>query len=318
MDFELLRKSLKKEKINTTLISQNGSIIYEYYKNSKQKDKLHKINSCTKSVMSILFGIAIEKKYLESVHNPIHHYFPELLKGQEDKRKMEITIYHLLTMTDGLDFPEFGEWNCFAPMVYHHDSVKFVIDRPMIHSVGTHMNYSSGASHILSAILQQVTKMKTEEFAQKYLFQPLGIEKYQWYTDRMGINKGGDGLVFQVADMLKIGKMMLKKGEYNGIQILSKDWIEKSTTPNLLTYESIGHYGMHWWVSKIDSKEEFSESNTFYFALGFGGQYIIILPSTNMVIAVTSDIYDDSLKPLRILRSILFEKIVNEYTTKKR
>ncbi len=181
----------------------------------------------------------------------------------------------------------------------------------MIHPVGTHMNYSSGASHILSAILQQLTKMKTEEFAKKYLFKPLVIEKYQWYTDRMGINKGGDGLVLQVADMLKLGQMMLQKGEYNGKRILSEDWIKEATTPNLVTYENIGHYGMHWWVSKINSKEDFSESNSFYFALGFGGQYIIVLPKTNMVIAVTSDIYDDSLKPLRILRNVLFDEIVN-------
>ncbi len=123
MDFELLQKSFKKEKINTTLISQDDNVVFEYYKNSKQKDKLHKINSCTKSVMSILIGIAIEQKYLESVNVPVHQYFPHLFREQEDKRKMDITIYHLLTMTDGLDFPEFGEWNCFAPMVYHHDIV---------------------------------------------------------------------------------------------------------------------------------------------------------------------------------------------------
>lgn len=100
-------------------------------------------------------------------------------------------------MTEGL---EFVEWNCFAPMVFHSDIVKFIINCPMVHPVGTHMNYNSGCSHILSAIMQQVTNMKTNEFefAKRYLFQSLGIQEYQWYRDKK-----------------KMGLLVLKKGVYN-------------------------------------------------------------------------------------------------------
>jgi CubicO group peptidase (beta-lactamase class C family) len=308
MNFESLQKELQKLKINTVLVNQNGQSIYEYYKNKKQKEKLHKLNSCTKSVMSILMGIALDKGFLETIYLPVSHFFPKIFENLADKRKYEMTIDHLLTMSDGLHFPEFGEWNYFAPMVYHHDIVKFVIDRPLENPVGTHMNYNSGCSHILSAILQQVTKRTTEEFAYEHLFKPLGIEDYSWYMDNMKINKGADGLVLKADDMMKIGQLMLNKGVYNKKKIVSEDWITQSTLPHMLTYENIGYYGKHWWVNKIDEQKDFSIKNTFYFALGFGGQYIIILPSKEMVISITSDIYTDSLKPMRVLREHLFSQ----------
>lgn len=306
MNFEPLTKELKKEKINTVIINHNGKNIFEYYKNMKQKEKLHKLNSCTKSVMSILIGIAIDRQYLDTIHTPVHHFFPEVFQNQTDTRKNDITIYHLLTMTEGLNFPEFGEWNCFAPMIYHPNIVKFVINRPMEHPVGKHMNYNSGCSHILSSILQLVTKTKTEDFANEYLFKPIGIKEYTWYLDKMKINKGADGLVLKAEDMMKIGQLMLQNGTINGKSIISADWIKETTKPNLMTYDFIGHYGMHWWVNKIDERKDFSDDNTYYFALGFGGQYIIVLPVKNMVITITSDIYSDSLKPMRIIRKSLF------------
>lgn len=305
MEYDVFYKALKKEKINTCIITQKSNYVFEYYKNKKQKDKLHKINSCTKSIISILIGIALDKKYLQSLDEPLHNYFPNILNVQSDKRKMSLTIRHILTMTDGLDFPEFGEWNCFAPMVYYHDIVKFVLERPLINEPGTHMNYNSGCSHILSAILQQVTNMRAEEFAYKYLFTPLGIKDYRWYHDKMNINKGADGLVLKPADMQKVGQLILNKGCYNNKRIVSEKWIIQSVSPNIKTYDHIGFYGMHWWVSRFNEDKDFSEDNSFYFALGFGGQYIVVIPSQELVITLTSDIYEDSLRPMRIMKEFL-------------
>ncbi|WP_026695131.1 serine hydrolase domain-containing protein [Peribacillus kribbensis] len=306
MNLDFLNKEIKKEKVNCCLIYQNQDLQYSYYKNNKQRDKLHKLNSCTKSILSILIAIAIDKGYIPSIHTPIRFYFPKVLSSQADPRKKELTIRHLLTMSDGLDFPELGEWNSFAPMVYHHDIIKFVLDRPLIHEPGTHMNYNSGCSHILSGILQLSAGMKTEEFAVKHLFKPLGISEYRWYEDRMKINKGADGLVLKAEDMIKIGCLMLQKGLYSGKRVVSEEWLLESIKPNLLTYEFIGHHGMHWWVNKLEPLNDFSPKNSFYFALGFGGQYIIVLPSLQMVIVITGELYHDSLKPMRIIREKLF------------
>lgn len=307
LDIPFLQNKLKKEKINTFFINSNGKTIFQYYKNEKQQHKLHKINSCTKSILSILIGIAIDQKFLESVHVPIHSYFPELFLRQNDKRKMDITLYHLLTMTEGLDFPEFGEWNSFSPMVFHSDIVKFVVDRPMVHPVGTHMNYNSGCSHILSAILQQVTNMKTEEFAHHNLFHPLGILNYQWYEDKKKINKGADGLLLKVEDMMKIGLLVLNKGVYNKKRVVSEEWINDSTHPNLMTYDKIGYYGMHWWVNKHDKTQDFSVNNQYFFALGFGGQYIFISPKEKLVITITSDLNNTSLLPLQLIKDYILK-----------
>ncbi|WP_082460767.1 serine hydrolase [Psychrobacillus sp. FJAT-21963] len=302
IDFDYLKREIKKEKVTSLLVYQKGNSIFEYYKNNKQREKVHKMNSCTKSVLSILVGIALEKKHLTSIHLPVYTFFPELFKEQTDSRKLDITIYHLLTMTDGLDFPEFGEWNSFAPMVYHPNIMKFVLERPIIHPVGTYMNYNSGCSHILSAILQKVTNMKTEEFANKYLFKPLGIKEFNWYSDNVNINKGADGLVLKATDMMKIGQLMLQNGVYNNKRIVSEEWIKTSTTPYFKTYELIGYYGMHWWINKLDDKQYFTYENTYHFALGFGGQYIFIYPKEEIVIVITSEIYENSLLPLRIVQ----------------
>ncbi|WP_409294304.1 serine hydrolase domain-containing protein [Peribacillus sp. SCS-26] len=308
MNLEKLVHELKKEKINAVLISQNNEMIFHYYKNNKQKNKLHKLNSCTKSILSLLIGIALEKGVLQSLDEPVGSYFPKLFFDLEDKRKLELTLRDLITMTEGLDFPEFGEWNCFSPMVYHHDIVKFTLTRPLIHESGTHMNYNSGCSHILSAILSQAAAMKTEEFAAKHLFHPLGIHEYRWYTDNKGINKGADGLVLKISDMHKIGLLMLDEGKFNGTEVVPLQWIRESTAPNLLTYEYIGHYGMHWWVDKLDKTKNFSPPNTYYFALGYGGQFMIVIPGASMVITIASDIYTDSMKPMTIIKDLLLLK----------
>src|SRR4051812_41404185 len=128
-----------------------------------------------------------------------------------------------------------------------------------------------------------------------------------WYLDKMKINKGADGLVLKAEDIMKIGQLMLQGGVYNGRRIVSSEWIKETTRPNLLTYDFIGHYGMHWWVHKLDESADFTPENTFYFALGFGGQYIIVFPAANRVITMTSDIYTDSLRPMRILRKTLLK-----------
>lgn len=125
----------------------------------------------------------------------------------------------------------------------------------------------------------------------------------------MNINKGADGLVLKISDMEKIGLLMLQQGLYAEKRIVSEEWVQLSTAPNLETYPYIGHYGMHWWVSRMDETKGFIEKNTFFFALGFGGQFILIYPYYRLVATITSEIYDDSLRPLRLLRKHLFPQL---------
>ncbi|WP_199624843.1 serine hydrolase domain-containing protein [Paenibacillus alkalitolerans] len=297
-------RAIKKVKIKSCLIMREDSLVFEYYKNRKIEINPQKINSCTKSILSILIGIALDKGYIKSISEPVCSYFPEINR-LEDTRKRYITIEDLLTMSAGFDWPEFGEWNCFAPMVFSSDIVKYVFERDLQDNRGVKMNYNSGCSHVLTAILQKTTGMKAIEFANLHLFRPLGITKTNWFEDSKGINRGADGLTMTTIDMLKIGTLFLHEGDWKNSRIVSSDWLKKSTQPYYLTYESIGYYAYHWWVRNLNMNTAETSRTEMIFALGFGGQYICVIPRLSMVIAITSEIYEDSLKPLRILEEFL-------------
>ncbi|GAF07851.1 serine hydrolase domain-containing protein [Paenibacillus pini] len=280
-------------------------LFFQYYKNRKVEMNPQKINSCTKSILSILIGIALDKGYIKSISEPVSSFFPELINKLADTRKQYITIEDLLTMSAGFDWPEFGEWNFFAPMVFSSDIVKYVFERDLQDSRGVKMNYNSGCSHVLTAILQKTTGMKAIEFANIHLFKPLEITNTNWFEDNKGINRGADGLTMSTVDMLKIGTLILQEGNWKNSRIVSSAWLKKSTQPYYLTYESTGYYAYHWWVRNLNMKTEEINRTEMIFALGFGGQYICIIPRLKMVIAITSEIYEDSLKPLRIIEEFL-------------
>lgn len=136
------------------------------------KDKQHKVNSVTKSVLSALYGIAIQQGYIENENVSISNYFPEI-----DDSKKETTIRHLLTMSSGL------RWPGNEAMIPTKNWVKFILEQPVVSEPGTQMKYSCGNSHLLSAILQKATRMKTVDFAKKNLFSYLGIQDFKWYED---------------------------------------------------------------------------------------------------------------------------------------
>lgn len=241
--FQQLEKEMKSQKVSSCLIYQNGKNIFEYYKNRKTTLKLAKVNSVTKSFISILVGIAIDRGDITSVHVPIHHYFPNM-----DSEKQSITIEHLLTMTPGIQWGEFGDWGGRPfPMINSKDWVKFVLEKPVEYPPGEEMAYNSGCSHLLSAIIQQATNMKVTDFAEKFFFKPLGIKEYRWYEDAKGIVIGGFGLCLKPEDLLKVGVLMLNNGTWNGQNVVSKEWVIQSTLPRYKTYNEIGAYGYHWW-----------------------------------------------------------------------
>jgi len=305
-------KSVEKTKIKSCLVLKEGRLIHEYYKGNKIRDNLQRINSCTKSIISILIGIAIDKDFIPSINVTMEHYFPDIVNNQADSRKKDITIEQLLTMTVGLDWPEFGEWNYMPPM-FTHDVVKFVFDRELVDDPGKRMNYNSGCSHVLSAILTKATGMKTSAFAEQYLFKPLDIDRdYLWFEDAKGISYGSDGLRLHPYNLAKFGQLYLQDGIWKGKRIVSSEWIKKSTSPYLLTYDYIGHYASHWWVAKLDTnQDDFSLNNRMYFAMGRNGQFIIVIPSLQTVVVFTSTL-ENTIKPLDFVREFLVMSMLNK------
>jgi len=305
--FPSLAAAFRREKILTCLIFQDDQLRVEHARSPKLRNRLQRLNSCTKSVISLLVGIALAEGLLPDIQAPLSVYFSDLLQTQSDPRKADLTLRHLLTMTDGLDWPEFGEWDCFAPMAYARNIPRFVLERPMVAAPGTVMNYNSGASHLLAAVLHQVTGGATLDFAEQRLFKPLGIRDYHWYLDAQGVPKGADGLRISTADMAKLGTLMLHDGCWAGRQVVPEAWVREATTPYMLTYEAIGAYGYHWWVGSLSGADprDTAADDRFAFALGYGGQVIAVLPTHRTVVVITSELYQNSLRPLEILRTLI-------------
>ncbi|WP_429749662.1 MULTISPECIES: serine hydrolase domain-containing protein [unclassified Bacillus (in: firmicutes)] len=288
-----LEHAFKKRKVNAFLVYQKGEIVTEYYKTEQCAQNVYKINSITKSIISILIGIAIEKGYIHSIHTPIVEWIPNI-----PKEKQDLTIYHLLTMTTGEEWQEFGNGVVFPNDFVESDHwIDYILEKPLMNQPGTKMNYNSGSSHLLSYILQKTTNMTTEQFAKIHLFDPLHITDYEWQQDPQGIFVGGFGMKMKAEDMLKIGLLCLQNGYWNGQQLVSLSWIEQSHQERFTTYEHIGAYGYHWWV--LDPSN-FNMPYHTYFAMGYGGQYIIIVPQLELVAVISSQMPKRGLVPLKM------------------
>ncbi len=310
--FQQFAKAITKVKICSCLIEHNKEVVFQYYKNRKMNDKLFQINSVTKSVVSILIGAAIEDGAIDSVHEPISVFFPEIEEGKRD-----ITIEHLLTMTAGFEWGEFGAWGGRPfPMINAKDWVKFTLEQPMETPPGSKMQYNSGCSQLLSEILQTATGMRTEEYAEQRLFRPLGIEEYRWDTNANGSTIGGFGLCLKASDLFKIGQLMLRNGTWGDQQIVSSAWVQQSTETKYITYPHIGAFGYHWWVLLDANQQPYTPH--IYFAMGFGGQMLFVCPEWELIVLFTSEMYKDTFFTLRLFRKYILgedEQILSSLTS---
>ncbi len=293
LDFKQLENKFEKKKVNTFLVYQKGELTTEYYKTPECANKLYKINSITKSIGSLLIGIALDKSYINDIHTPITEWI-ENVPGE----KHDLTLYHLLTMTTGEDWKEFGNGVVFPnDFVESENWVQYILEKPIIEEPATKMNYNSGSSHLLSYIIQEATGMSTERFAKKYLFDPLEINEYEWQQDPQGIYVGGFGMKMKSTDLLKLGKLCLQNGYWNEKEIVSAKWLEESSRALFETYEHVGAYGYHWWV--LDNGR-FHIPYCIYFAMGYGGQYIVIIPQLEIVAIISSHMPKRGLVPLKL------------------
>lgn len=270
--------------IRSLVVSHESEIIREgYYNNTTSgPDSIIDVRSVTKSIMSTLIGIAIDKGYIDNVDQTLSEYIDTLVPNL-DEQKGNITIHQLLTMTTGLEWFEIAEPSEFGDFIYATNQLSYAIEKPIINEPGLVFDYSDGVAHLTSVVLTQATGMTTNEFAHRFLFEPLGIDTRFWYEDNQGYFYGGAGLCIGPHDMVKIGNLFLQKGKYDGKQILSEDWIEKSTTNYITTNNVVPYltnYGYYWWIGNVKNFD-------FYTAMGYGGQFIFVIPDLELVIVTT-------------------------------
>lgn len=266
--------------LNSLLIEKEGERIGEQYFRGMNAGRYANIKSASKSIISLLVGIALDEGYLESIDQTLGDFFPDYFEANPDSVKETITLREMLTMQTGLETTSsrnYGRW------VISENWVRFALDQPIVEEPGGRMVYSTGTSHLISVILTRETGMSTREFANRYLFGPMNIRVGGWDRDPQGYYMGGNNMAFRPADMVKIGRMVMNMGEYNGTRIVSREWLLDSfkiyTRSNYNSYK----YGYMWWRDRVAD---------YYviFAWGNGGQYIMMLPELDTVVAITSAI----------------------------
>ena len=264
--------------LHSLVVSDRGQLVFEYYARGHSASRLANIKSASKSVMSTLVGIAIERKLIAGVREPIVRYFPELRKDP-DPRKQAITIEDLLTMRSGLESTSgegYGRW------VSSRNWVRYALDRPMVSDPGTSMEYSTGTSHILSAILTRATRQSTHQFATNALAKPIGITLARWPRDPQGVYFGGNEMLMTPRQMIEYGELYLNRGRAGGRQVVPADWVDRSCVARTRSrWDPDREYGYGWWMQEFDGHRA-------CFAWGFGGQYIFVFRDLELVVAVTS------------------------------
>ena len=292
------------ENIHSIVLVKNGKLVLEEYFYGYNRNKQHMLRSATKSVTSILVGIAKDMNMIGRIDQKIQDFFPEYSNIDWQDPRSSITLKHVLTMSAGLDW---NEWtysdsdsrSSIYGMVQSNDWMKFVLQRKMVQLPGEKFNYSSGLSLALGGVLRNKTGVPANEFAEKYLFGPLGISDFSWQKGpkNMVFTSGGEkGLWLRPRDMAKIGLLMLQKGTWNGREIVSHGWVEESTRPHVNAFFAGSEYGYQWWCGEKVVGD--SIINLFY-AAGHGGQYIFVCPSLDLVAVFTSKVYGN---PLGVVR----------------
>jgi CubicO group peptidase (beta-lactamase class C family) len=265
-------------RLHSLLVSHRGQIVFERYFNGHRASRPANVKSVSKSVISALVGIAIEHGHIPGVREPISTYFPELLRPGSDPRKRAITIEHLLMMQSGLESTSsrnYGAW------VTSRNWVRYVLDRPLETEPGTDMEYSTGNTHLLSALLTKATKKSTWQYAQEVLARPLGFTLARWPQDPQGIYFGGNEMLLTPRQMIAFGELYLNRGRVNGRQVVPARWIDESWIPRGRSDFNNQMYGYGWWMRELGGRQAF-------FAWGFGGQYVFVIPELQLVVVTTS------------------------------
>ncbi len=320
LDSTMLAKAIgniwanKYDQIHSFLIYKDGKLVFEeYFEGNRYKydgryhygeriqwhrDSLHVIHSCTKSITSALIGIAVEKGHIENVRQSIFDYLPDHQKYKNGGRE-DITIEHLLTMTSGLKWNEWVAhgsaandidrlyWECDS------DPLACVLERPLVAKPGEEFTYNSGGTVILGEILRNATGKNIKDFSVEHLFKPLGIDSVFWRQFGSEVYSAEGGVRITPRDMLKFGITFLNDGSYNGQRIISDQGVHKSREDyrnNKSIRVPINDFGRmgysySWWTDELKGGIE------IYAAAGWGGQKIIVIDQTGMVVVFTGGNY---------------------------
>jgi CubicO group peptidase (beta-lactamase class C family) len=268
--------------VDGLLVIRNGYLVAEKYYNGYFVNTPHNIKSVSKSFLSAISGIAIQKGYF-TLEDKVMDYFPEYIYDTMDVRKYDITIDDLMIMRMGIDTEE----NNLLDVLATSNWIKTTIELPLLSAPGEKFRYSTLETHLLSAILTKTSGMSTYDLTKKYLTDFMGIDIDGWSQDPQGYYFGGSEMYFTPREMAVLGYLYLNEGKLRDVQIVPADWVATSLSK---TWEKDSkewgvlkeyNYGHLWWLGKINGYE-------MYWALGYGGQMVITFPDLNLIVVTTA------------------------------
>lgn len=272
--------------------------IYNYYDPAwhpfHRRTALHTMQSVSKSVTSALIGIAIERGEIPDVNARVLPYFAAF-RIQPDARRDRMSLWNVLTMTTGIGWDEFtasytDQKNNCAQMEASDDWIRYVLDQPMAAEPGSTFVYNSGATELLSYIIKKATGRNADDYAREHLFAPLGIRQYAWKRTPLGLADTEGGLYLQPRDLAKLGYLYLHDGRWEGKQIIPATWVRQSTRWSIDSHWDGRGYGYQWWVLSRPGDAGYEA----YAAIGYGGQYLIVIPQLDCIAVFTAwNIYDE-------------------------
>jgi len=316
-DYAELTKNLKSEQ--SKILSENygdaAKPIYNYFDpkwHPYYKDTdLHTIQSVSKSVTSALIGIAIERGEINGLNEKIAQYFPNHSSQFIDPLKSKITIEDLLTMRAGIKWDESSHaytnpMNNAASMENSNNWIDYILSLPMEYKPGEKFVYNSGITVLLSHILQEASGMHANEYAEKYLFNKLGIQDYFWKKTPNNLTDAEGGLYLSTRDFAKIGMLYLNDGRWNGSPVITNEWVELTMSPDTDIEESSRKYGYQWWLVPYENNQE----KWMYSGSGYGGQYLLIVPEYQLVMVFNGwNIFDIPRPSIEYLSQRVLEAI---------
>jgi CubicO group peptidase (beta-lactamase class C family) len=272
----------RQSRISTFILFQADRVRLEYYAKGRSFERPINIKSASKSVLNALTGIALQRGAIKSLDSPIATFLPQYFDSFAiTDRRREITVRHLVSMSSGL--PSTSIYN-YGAWVSSRDWVAYVLNQQLANAPGERMTYSTGDTHLLAAVLTKATGVPLRAYAQRHLFDALGVEIGGWDRDPQGNFFGGNNLAISPKALLAFGRLYLDGGVFNGKRVLAQEWIEQSWTPRFFnsSYNARHDSGYLWWHTK------FAAQST-WFAWGYGGQFLFIVPAADAVIVFTGN-----------------------------
>lgn len=288
--------------LHSVLIEHKGDVLAELYFDGEDErwgrplgvrthtaDGLHDLRSVSKSVTSLIYGIALEEGLVPGLDEHLVAQFPDLSDLADDPARARILVRHALSMRMGTkwneELPYSDPRNSEVAMEQAADRYRFVLDRPMVDEPGKKWVYNGGATAVIARLIADGTGMSIDDYAQAKLFKPLGIERHEWVAGRDGVPAAASGLRLTLRDMAKIGRLVLDGGTWAGRQVVPAAWLEASLTPHAEAEGGL-RYGYFWWLA--------AEGDPPHWVAGFGngGQRLMVSQANDLIIAVFAGNYN--------------------------